>query len=406
LIQTKPTVDEYRLSTLRVLVVDDQPHVRDWVVGVLGGMGVQHITAAANGREALAAVAKPGIRFHLILVDLHMPEMDGVELIRAFGAMGIDATVAVMSVESERVIDTASALAEAHGLRVLGTVPKPLTAEKLEPILERMFEPPPADAWEAHNADALDFEEAFGGRQLAMMYQPKVRIDTGEFVGAEALVRWRHPKLGTLLPGVFLPVINKSGVLATMLVDYTVGETLACAERWRAAGRELPVSINFAARAFDDLTLPDRLAAAAVAHGVVPSTVTIEVPESFVTRDAVRMLDIATRLRMKGFRLSLDAFGSGTLGPAQLMHTPFEEIKLAAESVDGCAASSHKQTEVAATVALAKSLKMTSVASGVQTQADWDLLAQLGCQQAQGHFVARPMTESGLVSWVQHLPAH
>lgn len=398
-------MDDHRLSTLRVLVVDDQQHVRDWVVGVLGAMGVRHVTAAANGRDALAAVAKPGTRFHLILVDLHMPEMDGIELIRALGAMGIDATVAVMSVESERVIDTASALAEAHGLRVLGTVPKPLTAEKLEPILERMFEAPPADAWEAHNADALDFEEAFGGRQLAMMYQPKVRIGTGEFVGAEALVRWRHPKLGTLLPSVFLPVINKSAVLATMLVDYTVGEALACAARWRAAGRELPVAINFAARAFDDLNLPERLAAAAVAHGVVPATVTIEVPESFVTRDAVRMLDVATRLRMKGFRLSLDEFGGGTLGPAQLMHTPFEEIKLSADTVDGCATSSRKRTEVEASVALARSLKMTSVASGVQTQADWDLLAQLGCDAAQGHFVARPMTESGLVPWVEHLPA-
>jgi EAL domain-containing protein (putative c-di-GMP-specific phosphodiesterase class I) len=365
--------------------VDDQPHVRDWVVGVLGGMGVQHVTAAAGGREALAAVAKPGIRFHLILVDLHMPEMDGIELIRSFGAMGVDATVAVMSVESERVMDTASALAEAHGLRVLGTVPKPLTAEKLEPILARMFEPPPADAWEAQNADALDFEEAFGGRQLAMVYQPKVRIDTGEFVGAEALVRWRHPKLGTLLPRVFLPVMNKSAVLATMLVDYTVGE-----------------AFNLAARAFDDLGLPERLAALAVTHGVVPSTVTIEVPESFVTPDAVRMLDVATRLRMKGFRLALDEFGGGTLGPAQLMHTPFDELKLAAETVDGCATSSHKRTEVVAIVALAHSLKLKCVASGVQTQPEWDLLAQLRCDQAQGHFVARPMTESGLVSWVEH----
>src|ERR1035437_412228 len=129
-------------SLLRVLVIDDQSQVRTFARKVLLTMGITNVTEAEDGRDALAAVTQPGAWFDLILCDLQMPERDGIETIRSFGALGLESAIAIMSVEEARVIETAGMLAEVQGLRMLGTIAKPVTAEKLEPILKRLRQVP------------------------------------------------------------------------------------------------------------------------------------------------------------------------------------------------------------------------------------------------------------------------
>ena len=125
-------------AELRVLIVDDQEHVRTWVRAVLTSVGVTDIAEAADGSEAVAAVTQPGGWFDIVLCDLRMPERDGIETLRAFAALGVQSGVAIMSGEDERVLDTAALLTEAHGLRLLGTIQKPITVEKLEKLLARL----------------------------------------------------------------------------------------------------------------------------------------------------------------------------------------------------------------------------------------------------------------------------
>src|SRR5665213_1089031 len=110
----------FDVASLKVLVVDDQSHVRSWVRTVLKGAGVTQIVEAADGGQALAAVTQPGAWFDLIFCDLRMPERDGIETIRAFAALGLESAIAIMSVEEERIIETAGMLAEVQGLRLLG----------------------------------------------------------------------------------------------------------------------------------------------------------------------------------------------------------------------------------------------------------------------------------------------
>jgi CheY-like chemotaxis protein len=116
-------------SRVRVLVVEDQSHVRSWVRTVLRTMGMNDIVETASGREALVAVMQPGAHFDLILCDLRMPDQDGIETIRTLAALGVDSAIVITSIEEERVLETAGMLAELQGLRLLGTIPKPLTAE-------------------------------------------------------------------------------------------------------------------------------------------------------------------------------------------------------------------------------------------------------------------------------------
>ena len=187
--------------------------------------------------------------------------------------------------------------------------------------------------------------------------------------------------------------------LSASLSDFSLREAIACAGRWRESGRELSVAINLSARAFDRLDLPERLNQMCLDHRVEPECVTLELTETYVARDAVRLIDVATRLRLKGFTLSIDDFGTGQSGLSKLQRLPFNELKIDRQFVNGCAQSASQRSVVEASLALARSLKMVSVAEGVQQRGDWDLLSELGCDVMQGYFIARPMSEEGLEAW-------
>lgn len=389
----------------RVLVIDDQEHVRRWARRVLTGMGFANIAEAEDGRGALAMVTAPGAAFDLILCDLKMPNTDGIELIRAFSAMRLDAAVVLLSMEPERVLETSALLAQEQGLRVLGALAKPLTAEKLEPLLH-------ADAntsTTTPGAAAIDrdaLRAALRDGTLYLLFQPKISMQTGRVVGVEALARWRHPELGSAMPEVFVPLCEESEPLARWLLDFVVAEALEFAKRTREGGLDLDVAINVHPGAFDDITLPDRIAAVVAAAGVSPDKVTLEITERSVASDAVRMLDVAARLRLKGFNLAIDDFGTGHSGLAQLRRLPFNQLKIDHQFVNGSAESSTKRSVVEASVALARNLQMTSIAEGVQHRPEWDLLQSLGCEEMQGFFTGRPMTEEGFAAWAAQWNLH
>jgi CheY-like chemotaxis protein len=155
-----------------VLVVDDQEHVRAWVRSVLTTMGVTDITEAEDGRAAVALVTRPGGWFDLVLCDLRMPERDGIETLRAFAAFGVQSGVAIMSGEDERMVETAALLTEAHGLRLLGTVQKPVTAAKLEALFAKMRNATAGVGEGPALAPAPDIQNAFTRGELLLQYQP------------------------------------------------------------------------------------------------------------------------------------------------------------------------------------------------------------------------------------------
>jgi len=334
-----------------------------------------------------------------VLCDLRMPERDGIETIRAFAALGLESSIAIMSVEEERIIETAGMLAEVQGLRLLGTVAKPLTREKLEGLFRKMTQGTEQEAQDVKAAPEGDLANAFVRQELQLVYQPKIAMRTGKFAGVESLVRWKHPALGMFQPSAFIPQMEGSEALSGSLTDFSLRESIACVGRWREAGRELRMAVNLSARAFEALDLPERANAICLEHKVEPEWITLELTETYVARDAVRLIDVATRLRLKGFTLSIDDFGTGQSGLSKLQKLPFNELKIDRQFVNGCSQSSTQRSVVEASLALARSLKMVSVAEGVQFRPDWDLLSELGCDVMQGYFIARPMSEEGLEAW-------
>ena len=386
-------------SVLRVLVIDDQEHVRRWTRKVLAQMGITEVTEAENGESALARVTTPGERFDIILCDLRMPHQDGVEFIRALSLLRIDTAVVLVSMEPERVLDTSALLAEEQGVHLLGVLAKPVSAEKLASLFTLLT----ADARVEPVKSAVSVEilrEALPGGTLHLAYQPRIAMASGHLVGVEALVRWKHPELGTLMPDAFIDLCESTPSLASWLLDFTLREALAFASRWTDGAGGLNVSINVHAGAFEDVTLPDRIEALVDSSGVRHEQITLELTERSLAEHAIRMLDVTTRLRLKHFGLAVDDFGTGHSNLSQLQRLPFSELKIDRSFVSGAAESSIKRSVVEASVTLARNLGMTSVAEGIQQRPEWDLLSGLGCDEMQGYFTARPMSEEGLQAWV------
>jgi EAL domain-containing protein (putative c-di-GMP-specific phosphodiesterase class I)/CheY-like chemotaxis protein len=386
-------------STLRVLVVDDQEHVRQFNASVLNALGIHDVSFADGGRAAIAAVTEPGAVFDLIICDLRMPDIDGIETFRSLATLGVDACVVITSVEHERVIESAGLLATEQGLTLLGEITKPLTIEKLRPALARLAELRAPHVAVGFTPTREEMERALDAAQLFLVYQPQIVMRTGRLAGVEALVRWKHPSAGVLDAGTFIPVAEQDDALIGRLTTSVLEEALGFIARWRSTGHDHTISVNLPARAFEVLDLPEQLEAMVAAHGVEPGVLTIEVSEARLSVDTVRTRDVVTRLRLKRFGLAIDNFGRGTSTLHRLRQTPFTELKIDRQYVNGCAKSAAARSIVETSLALAKTLGVVSVAEGVSGREDWDVLAEIGCDRAQGFFIARPMPEHGLEAW-------
>jgi EAL domain-containing protein (putative c-di-GMP-specific phosphodiesterase class I) len=388
-------------AALRVLVIDDQPIVRRWTIDVLETFGITQVTAVQDGRAAIHAVIAPGASFDLILCDLQMPDTDGVETIRTFARLGVRAAVAILSMENERIIESAGLLAMLGGLHVVGAIPKPLTAAKLDPVLRRVrahtyLDPP-------NVADITDAEvvDAFGSDALGFAFQPIVTLASDSCVAAEALVHWDHPRHGRLDDDIVRPLLERAPILPAFLTARFTEVAFGAAGRWLAEGHTIGVLVRIPAHAFTSLQLPETLDALARRHKVHPQHVTIAVADAHLDVTDVSLMDVATRLRLKGFRFALDAFRGSWDGIDEMLRLPFDTIRLSPTAVDGCASSAPKRAVVEAGLAVARSLTLTTIAVGVTHAIDHDYLAALGCDQAQGRYIAPPMSEHGIGDWVE-----
>lgn len=390
---------------LRALIIDDQREVRVAVRDALFESGVTDVVEASSGLAALALVKSAERPFDVILCDLQMPDRDGVEVLRDLSALGVRAAVIIMSVEDYRVIEIAGTLASLQGLYMLGTVQKPVLPDVLSQMLSQISSPAARDDAAIVPLSPEAFAEAFSTDDLVLHYQPQLDRATRQLLGAEALVRWNHATRGLMYPSEFMPEVERSDEVAAALTRFALAEAIAFAGRMQRRGLPIAVSINLFARDFEQLDLPDRIARLAQDAGVPPDHITLEITETDVVGNMVRMADVALRLHLKGFRLSVDDFGTGESGLAQLKNAPFSELKIDKEFIDGCSDSTLKRSVTYTCVGLAGRLGMATVAEGVQNQRDIHTLEELGCDRFQGFFFARPMSEGDFIVWASEWPA-
>jgi diguanylate cyclase (GGDEF)-like protein len=235
--------------------------------------------------------------------------------------------------------------------------------------------------------------------QLEVHLQPQVRLDDGRVVGAEALVRWNHPTRGLLSPAELLPAAEQAGLLRP-LTDTVIELALAAAARWYGT-RSVPVSVNLSAANVTDLDLPGKVALALVRHGLPARALTLELVEDTLMADPDRGRQVLGELRRLGVWTSIDDYGTGYSSLAYLRHLPADELKLDRSLTADVDTDRRAVAIVRHTVALAHELGLSLVAEGVEDAATAAVLADLGCDVAQGYAVARPMPVGDFLDWLR-----
>ena len=247
--------------------------------------------------------------------------------------------------------------------------------------------------------EIAELRTALDEDQLVLHYQPKVDLSTGEVCGVEALVRWDHPRRGLLYPDVFLPLVEEAGLMAA-LTRRVLSEALRQVAQWRAEGRDLSVAVNLSCSGLVDPDLVVKVQRLLDRHGLPGSALQLEITESLLLTDSAGATASLTALRALGVQVSLDDFGTGYSSLSYLRTLPLDEVKLDRSFVFPMADDARAAALVAATVALAHSLGLRLVAEGVENGTTLTELARLGCDQAQGYHLSRPLPAVELELWL------
>jgi diguanylate cyclase (GGDEF)-like protein/PAS domain S-box-containing protein len=237
-----------------------------------------------------------------------------------------------------------------------------------------------------------DLRHALADGQLAMHYQPQVRVEGGRLVGVEALLRWAHPKHGPVAPSVFLPLAEESGQIFA-IGEWTLRQACAEARRWHQAGQpDLRVAVNLSARQFEDPRLVATVAGVLAQSGIEPSNLELEITETIATRDTDRMRETFEDLRALGVRIAVDDFGTGFSSLDQLMRLDVDTLKIDRRFTRDLDRNERAAAITSAVIFLAHKLGLNVVAEGVETPAHYAMLMRQGCDEMQGFLVGRPMS--------------
>jgi EAL domain-containing protein (putative c-di-GMP-specific phosphodiesterase class I)/FixJ family two-component response regulator len=388
------------MSENRLLVIDDQPEFATFVARVarMAGYEARETTTPDAFRNLFASWGPT----HVVL-DLMVPDVDGVELLRFLAEQTLKAKIIILSGMEPRVLEAAGRLAEARGLEVVSTLQKPVRAADLHAIFadakavaRAMDDARAVTNWvtDEELARGLDQQEFF------LEFQPKVILETMAVAGFEALVRWRHPERGIVPPMDFILAAEQSPLIDRLTL-YVISAALGQLRTWREQGFETSVAVNvsgrnlhaldFAASIFDlcrEFELPSQL-------------LTLELTETALARDVVDAMDILTRIRLHGMRLSIDDFGVAYSSLVQLQSLPFSEIKIDRTFVSNYLTTPSATAIVNAIIDLAKNLSMRSVAEGVESEEMVSALRSRGCDLAQGYWIARPLVADAVPGWLE-----
>jgi EAL domain-containing protein (putative c-di-GMP-specific phosphodiesterase class I) len=385
---------------LVVLVVEDDDFQRRTVARMLRSLGAREVREAGDGGQALASI-RGAAQVDLVVCDLDMPEMDGMEFIRHLGQANSALSVIIASAQDRSLLSSVDKMARAYGVRLLGAIEKPVTLQGLENLIALHEPPKPQPARASAPLTIFSLEHILQGvreKQFEPYFQPKVGLASGRVLGAEALARWRHPEIGIVAPYGFIAPLEQSGNIDELTLLMLEKSALACGA-WRARGMELTVSVNVSLVSLADTTLAARITDIVRSAGLDPRHMILEITETAAMTEVAPALENLARLRMRGFGLSVDDYGTGFSSLQQLTRVAFTELKIDQGFVTGCAANPASRAIVESSVEMARRLDIKSVAEGVETQADWDVLKAVGCDVAQGFFIAKPMQESSFVAF-------
>ena len=389
-----------------LLVVDDSAVQREHTVSLCRALGVQLIYEARSGQEALDLFAMLVLRPDLLIVDLEMPGMDGIELIQKLHQRGIMVPLIVASGRETALIQSVEALASSLGLPVLGGLQKPLCMPDVLRAFDRL-----GHVAEAARSGSVHFDpetlidaerlsRAIADGEITVHYQPKVDMRTGIVRGVEALARWHQAEGIVVRPDRFVALAEREGLIHELTLA-VMAQALAQAAEWNARGLRLSMAINLSPHLLDRPSLVEEILALVTRHDLSPEQIVLEITETSVVGYLGAALGVLARLRLKGFGLSIDDYGTGFSSMQQLARIPFTELKVDRSFVHGAHQRSNLRVILRSALDMARQLNLVTVAEGIELIGDWRLLQEFGCSIGQGYLIARPMPASQFPVWLK-----
>lgn len=385
-----------------VLIVDDSAVQRSLGAALCRECGIVSVYEAGNGKEALAVLEGLPRPPALLIIDLEMPAMDGLELLGCLRERCVRVPIIVASSRERALIESVRELGSALGLSILGTLQKPLSDAALRDLLRQ--EPAPAtETRSVIGDDRVSAEELQLGMdrgEIVVHYQPQVEVETGYVRGLEALARWQHPTRGMIAPDRFIAVAEQHGLIHRLTLQ-VMDQALSQLAEWHRRGFDLSIAINMSPKLLDVVDLVEEVSDRQARYGIPAGRVILELTESSLPHERATALAVLTRLRLRGYGLSLDDYGTGFSSLRQLAQIPFTELKIDRAFVHGAHERENLKTILCSALELAQNLKIATVAEGVESLRDWTLLRERGCTFAQGWLLAKALPASEFGSWLK-----
>jgi EAL domain-containing protein (putative c-di-GMP-specific phosphodiesterase class I)/CheY-like chemotaxis protein len=406
------------LADCTVMVVEDHEFQRRTTLQILANLGAGALVEAADGEGALELLGGDPVP-DIVVCDLDMPGMDGVEFLRHVAELDAGTAIVIASGLDDGVLRSAEATARGYGLEVLGAIRKPMTARLLLQAVG-LHRPRSAAAPVAPGDDA--WAAALREDRIAVRIRPRVELASGRLGAIEvrayrvehdaattdAAARSRRPDRGAAFGAAAVAVDAAAdprgpaaGASASAVAERVARAGLAAQRLLNDAGELVDVALVLPAAALVDAEIVARLAELAAAADVELARVCVALPDTRGASPAATPLDLLTRLRVRGFGLGIDGFGTGGATLQDLDRLPLTEVKIAAEALARASASARGAEAFAATVQALRDQRLDVVCDGCDSQAEWELALQAGCRRAQGAFVGPPLAPEDLATWLR-----
>lgn len=383
----------------RVLIIDDDERVLKYMSLMVQQSGFEVVVSSTIRPNLLAGFGP----LDFVFVDMQMPGMDGIQVLEVLSRHGVKSRIVPMSGSHVEVLETAERIARRNGLSVAGFLTKPFRLNELRRILDEV----PGELQEQKGRwplpSEINIEDVVAGLERGEFdtyLQPIVNLATRKTVGYEALARWQSEKFSLVSPDRFIGLAAQNGVLPR-LTRQLASRALTYSAAMRARGLPWKVSLNLGMEDFVDGALPEKLAALVAQHGLPAHSLTVELTESSATQNETRLLEILARIRLKDIDLAIDDFGTSYSSLERLAWIPFTSLKIDMRFISEITTRSTARIIVESAIKLAKRLKLNTVAEGIETEDQLDILKDLGCDRGQGWLFARAMEFQSAMDWVE-----
>jgi EAL domain-containing protein (putative c-di-GMP-specific phosphodiesterase class I) len=385
---------------INTIIVDDSKSIRVVLDATLAQLGVSNIAHCGTGLEALIMINARPDYYQLLFVDLNMPEMDGMELIRHLGNQNFKGSIVIISGMEVRVINLASDIARQNKVHLIGNIVKPIMVDDLQHILTKFhyFNDHLSTAQVPLNKEEL--EEAINEQRIIPYYQPKVDSNTNEVNSIEVLARIDNPGHGdSILPIRFIKCAEDNDLIDALTFQLLIKSIKDFKEIRESFGNSLTLAFNLSPVQLNDLDMPGKLDSLFSQHDISPSQVVVEVTEEWALQSS-NQLETLNRLRMRGYGVSLDDFGTGFTNVTQLKSLPFSEIKIDRSFITNIHRDYFSQVIVNTLVDITQKYHYELVAEGIESHEEYEYLKSLNARMLlQGYLISKPKPKNELIRW-------